>query len=457
VDAAQAVDVAAQFAEHARLVARACERALERSAERRQPFEGVLFHAGSTRAYHADDQEISFRPVPHFARWAPVPGPGHWLVWRPGRRPQLIRQVPDDYWYGEPEPPPLPEGALEAVYDLERATDSAQAAAQLGPLRGFAYVGSDPELARSLGIADRSIEPAALLASLDWDRGYKTRYEVGCIREAAHIASRGHAAAHVAALAGESERAIHAAFLSASGLLESESPYPNIIARNEAAAVLHYEAKRARQPGPERSFLIDAGAPCRGYASDITRSYALRDAHPVFCDLLAGMEQLQEELAAAVAPGSYVELHLRAARGVCALLRAAGLLHVEPDEALDREIDRAFLPHGLGHHLGLQVHDVGGHQITPEGERCPPPARAPHLRTTRPLEAGHVVTIEPGLYFIGLLLDELRASEHAECLDWDLVDALRPCGGIRVEDDVHVTQTGSENLSRPWLPGATRA
>jgi Xaa-Pro dipeptidase len=169
------------------------------------------------------------------------------------------------------------------------------------------------------------------------------------------------------------------------------------------------------------------------------------------------MEALQSELVSAVAPGSYLELHLRAARGVCALLRETGVLRLDADDAVEREIDRTFLPHGLGHHLGLQVHDVGGHQITPEGGLSPPPPRAPQLRTTRPLEAGHLITIEPGLYFIVQLLDDLRTGPNAEFVDWSLVEALRPCGGIRIEDDVLVTATAQENLSRPFLAGATRA
>ena len=92
-------ELAVDFAEHAALVVASCERALERSAARGQPFDGVLFHAGSSGLYHADDQAIPFRPVAHFARWAPVPGPGHWLACRPGVRPELIRVVPSDYWY----------------------------------------------------------------------------------------------------------------------------------------------------------------------------------------------------------------------------------------------------------------------------------------------------------------------------------------------------------------------
>ena len=450
------MDVAAAFEEHVAEVQAACERALERSAAAGRSFDGVVFHAGSPGLYHADDQTWPFRSVPHFARWVPLSGPGHLVAASPGDRPRLVRVVARDEWHGEPAPSPLPEATLANAFSFAEAPSVEAAGAHLGgapALGGFAYVGSDPAVAGALGIGPDAVEPAELLTSLDWDRGLKTAYEVECIRAAAELAARGHRAARDAARAGESELAIHAAYLAAAVITESETPYPNIIALNEAAAVLHYTGRRNERAVPAYSFLIDAGATCRGYASDITRSYALDDAHPVFVALLGGMEELQAELAASVAPGSYVELHLRAASGVCALLSEVGVLRVGALEALERELDRSFLPHGLGHHLGLQVHDVGGHLLGPEGLLGEPPARAPHLRTTRPLAPGHVVTIEPGLYFIGQRLEALRAGPHGDLVDWPLVEALQGHGGIRIEDDVWVTREGSENLSRPFLPG----
>ena len=454
------MDLVAAFHEHVGVVRAAGERALERAAAVGQPYDGVLFHSGSAGHYHADDQAWPFRTVPHFARWAPVAGPGHWLAFCPDDRPRLVRFVPDDYWESAPDPPALPDEALEQAYDVVRVRSLEEAQAALGgapALARWAYVGNDRALASALGIGSAAVEPRALMASLDWDRAFKTDYEVACVRQAAQIAARGHRAAREAAFRGESERAIHAAYLAAAALTENETPYPNIVARDESAATLHYTARRREAPRAGASFLIDAGAPAAGYASDITRTYALDDAHPVFVALLEGMEAVQQGLVEAVAPGSYVALHLRAAHSVCTLLHEVGVLRVDADAAVEREIDRCFFPHGLGHHLGLQVHDVGGHLGSPAGELLPPPERAPNLRTTRPLAPGHVVTIEPGVYFIPPLLAGLRAGPHADRVDWPLVDALRRHGGIRVEDDVHVTFDGGENLSRPFVPGATRA
>ncbi len=106
------------------------------------------------------------------------------------------------------------------------------------------------------------------------------------------------------------------------------------------------------------------------------------------------------------------------------------------------------MPHGIGHLLGLQVHDVGGLQRTAAGGEIPRPPGHPYLRLTRRLEAGFVVTMEPGLYFIDQLLAQARTDARAAHINWQQVEYLRPFGGIRIEDDLVVTAQGSENLTR---------
>jgi Xaa-Pro dipeptidase len=111
-------------------------------------------------------------------------------------------------------------------------------------------------------------------------------------------------------------------------------------------------------------------------------------------------------------------------------------------------VTRAFFPHGLGHSLGLQTHDVGCAQVRPK-------ARNPHLRNTSTIAAGQVFTIEPGIYFIPALLDELEAGPHAGAVDWRLVGELRRLGGIRIEDDLLVAaDEGTRNLTREQLAAA---
>ncbi|WP_348680717.1 M24 family metallopeptidase, partial [Marinobacter nauticus] len=221
-----------------------------------------------------------------------------------------------------------------------------------------------------------------------------------------------------------------------------EAPYHSIIGLNEHAGTLHYQYYDLKPPRRPRSLLIDAGVRYRGYCSDITRTTAGPD-EPRFTALVHGLEKLQLRLCEMVSPGvDYVDIHRKAHLGIAALLSASGLVSGLPDEAVvEQGITRAFFPHGIGHFLGIQVHDVAG-------KPTPSPEDAPFLRLTRTLEASMVVTIEPGLYFIPSLLEPLLNGPEAQYLNRALIDELKSCGGIRIEDNVVVTASGARNLTR---------
>ena len=118
------------------------------------------------------------------------------------------------------------------------------------------------------------------------------------------------------------------------------------------------------------------------------------------------------------------------------------------DAAYELGLSRTFMPHGLGHLLGVQTHDVGGWQTRPEGGETPPPDAHATLRLTRTIEPGMVFTIEPGLYFIPMLLSRLRTEASAREVNWPKVEAMTPCGGARIEDNVLVLEDGVRNLTR---------
>ena len=115
----------------------------------------------------------------------------------------------------------------------------------------------------------------------------------------------------------------------------------------------------------------------------------------------------------------------------------------------------AFFPHGLGHLLGVQVHDVGGFMENESGTVIDPPSGHPFLRLTRVLQEDMVLTVEPGLYVIDLLLENLRGTPAESHVNWDTVNWLRPFGGIRIEDNVRVLADGCENLTRDAFAAAS--
>ena len=434
------MDLASLFQAHLGERQRSAEEALARTG-----FDALVISSGEVHTYFADDQDAPFHPTPHFAHWCPMEGPHHLLVVRPGKTPRLIRYAPEDFWY---EQLPLGSPFWAGGFEIEEAGTVEDAWARLGSVPRAAYIGNETDRAATAGLEPN---PALLTAHLDWTRSYKTDYELQCIEEATLLGARGHLAAKAAFLAGASELEIHQAYVQTVGCVDHELPYPSIVALNEKGATLHYEGKRGLKKG--FTMLIDAGAQVRGYASDITRTITAPHCDSRFAALVAGMEKVQRELCEAVHPGMpYGDLHHLGHLKIAGLLQAHGILKAAPDEAVEKGLSRPFFPHGLGHHLGIQVHDVAGRQLGPDGTPAPPPPQHPFLRTTRMIEAGQVFTVEPGLYFIPMLLRPFRENEHRDRFNWDLIDALAPCGGIRIEDNLFVTGASSRNLTRKHLP-----
>lgn len=404
-------------------------------------YDGLVIAAGTERYAFLDDQTYPYRASPWFNWLVPsAAAPGSVVHIAPGTRPRLWFVAPEDYWHSPPAPPDEPWTGL---FDLQVVPSTRESVSQAKQLKGrVAWIGEDPAPLEAW-----EANPAALLAQLEQLRCRKSAYELACMREATGLGVAGHLVAEQRFRQGAAEFDIHLGYLGAVRQLESALPYPPIIALNEHAATLHYQHRDMQAPARSLSLLIDAGASCRGYASDITRTWAIGPG--LFATLIDGVHDLQLELCEAVAPGlDWRELHLRAHLLVSRLLRDCGVLRVEPEAALERGISAAFLPHGLGHLLGVQVHDVGGFRPTPDAEPIPRPPGHPALRLTRRLEPGMVVTVEPGLYFIESLLARLKAGEHAAAVNWQLVDRLLPYGGIRIEDNVVVTPDGRENLTR---------
>jgi Xaa-Pro dipeptidase len=407
-------------------------------------YAALLVHSGSPLVVFEDDRTYPFEANAPFKVWAPLADAPESFVWfEPGKKPLLILHRPEDYWY---KPTDLPQGYWVRHFEIRTATDRAAARALLPKgLARAAYIGDAfPELsAWGLG----AINPQHLMRRLDYVRAAKTPYELECLREASRLGALGHHAAREAFTSGASEFEIELAFIGACGLREQELPYNPIIALNEGGAVLHYQLLEKRAPAERFSLLIDAGCEYGGYASDITRTHANGDAD--FAALIERMDCMQQALCAGVRAGvDWRDVHLKAHELTAQLLREADIIRCSAEEALATGVTSVFLPHGIGHLLGLEVHDVGGFMRSSEGGEIPRPAGHPYLRLTRVLEEGFVVTMEPGIYFIEQLLQGAHADARGRAINWPRVAGLKKFGGIRIEDDLAVTREGCENLTR---------
>jgi len=429
--------------------------ALQRHAEEalaRCGFDTLLIASGIEKYAFLDDRPYLFQANPHFKHWLPLTNHPHsWLAVRSGKKPRVVYYQPDDYWH---VPPSAPSGEWVDAVELVVIREPEEAAQALADLTG--------ERTAILGEADAALpgltpnNPEQLLNLLHWARGAKSAYELEQMRAAQRRAVPGHIAARAAFLRGESEAGIHRAYLVATGHTDRDLPYTNIVGLNEHAAVLHYQYQDESPPAEARSFLIDAGAQVNGYASDITRTW-VAPGHDEFAALVAAMETEQLGLVAEVREGvDYRDIHLSTHRRIARVLRNAGIVKMGEEAMVEEGVTKPFFPHGVGHLLGLQVHDVGGFMASEEGGTADKPEGHRYLRLTRPLQAGMVVTIEPGLYFIPTLLRQLRASPQASQVDWDAVERLSRYGGIRIEDDVACRAGGEapENLTRDAFAAA---
>jgi len=410
-------------------------------------FDHLLIAAGMPGVKFLDDNHYPYAVSPQFKYWLPLTNaPGSWIAYTPGARPKLVFLQPRDYWHVVPD---APSGYWVDQFEIVMVRTADEAVAALP--RGRCATIAEPDAAVA-GVEANN--PGAVLDYLHYYRAYKTPYELELMRQANRIGTHAHRAAEQAFRAGRSELGIHQAYLAAAGQIDAELPYSSIVALNEHGAVLHYMEFTRQPPTPARSLLIDAGASASGYASDITRTYAAADAGE-FQALIDAMDANQQSQAAMVRGGrSYADLHLHAHRQLAVLLKEHGFIRMDAESAVESGVTRAFFPHGLGHSIGLQVHDVGGFARNDRGDSVSRPDGHPFLRMTRTLEPGMVVTIEPGLYFIEMLLAELRGQPVSKDIDWNKVEAFKAYGGIRIEDDVVCTDDAPENLTRDAFAAA---
>jgi Xaa-Pro aminopeptidase len=221
--------------------------------------------------------------------------------------------------------------------------------------------------------------------------------------------------------------------------------FDTIVGSGPNSAVLHFPPTSRRLADGEL-VLIDAGAEYRGYASDVTRTYPASgrftpEQHELYAVVEAAGVRATERCTAGT---EWRDVHRTAALVIAEGLVAFGLLRGEPGSLVERGAQALFFPHGVGNIVGLGLRHAG--EVLPGREQ--PEDEVTRLRVDLPLLPGHVFTVEPGIYFVPALVNDadLR-TRHRDAVDWERAEAMLGFGGIRIENDVLITEDGNEVLT----------
>ncbi len=413
-------------------------RAHRRALMRRLPDGLVVLHAAAP-ARRNGDVDYRYRQGSDFLYLTGVEEPGYALVLDPRRQeetlfvPRLTQQ--HAVWLGH-----LPDlGEARAAFGIKDvAFLDALPKALRSRAHGYRVIHAD---ARSRGVAARAarrarLDTPGLREAFEELRIVKDEAEIRLLEKASAATAAGHLAAMRAARPGMWEYQVQAqmeAVFRSHGC--PETGYDSIVATGRNGAVLHYHQNHDRLKAGDL-MLIDAAAEARGYSADVTRAF------PVSGRFSARQRAVYEvvlraQLACldlARAGVTSMDLQRRSEEVLAEGLKELGLLKGSTAELVDTQAVRVFYPHGIGHTLGLDVHDVQGGR-----KRRLPRRRSGRLRFRARLEPGFVITIEPGLYFMPVLLhDGELHRQHRGRVAFDRAEKFLAVGGVRIEDDVVV-------------------
>lgn len=403
----------------------------------------MLVFSGSWIYPDYGDIPYPFKPNPVFALLVPeLALPDCWVLWETGKRPQLLVMQKESFWQTCFK---FADYAWLLHFDVVECSDFSQIQQHIHAFSPDVFVGKASQVMEGWRVGESN--PPLLLASLNWHRSIKSPFEQYCISQANQLSAAGHSAAKCVFDAGGSEFDIKLSFERACGIAESDLAYPSVVARNDHASVLHYNQYSKNTSAAPLSLLIDAGATVAGYAADITRTYAFSDGF--YADVIDALNDLQQRIVATAQVGkSFRTFELDAQQMLVGLLNHIGLINMSVDHVFTSGLLYYFMPHGLSHFLGLQVHDPGWQQVSPSGGQAVIDCAFPTLKSVRTMEAGQIITVEPGLYFNNILLAKLRNSIVGKQVNWEQVDCLQAYGGIRIEDNVLLQAGGPVNLTR---------
>lgn len=291
----------------------------------------------------------------------------------------------------------------------------------------------------------------ALIKAIISLRSVKEEQEIVEIRKACAVGYEMHVTAMKMAKAGVWEQTVAGTIEGIANAGGGMVSFPVILSQN--GETLHnHDHSKTLQNG--RLLLVDAGAEVRShYASDYTRTFPVsgkftQKQREIYDIVLAANNRARE----LTKPGTtYLSVHLAAMEVIASGMKALGLMKGDVNDAVRNGAPALFMPHGLGHMLGLDVHDMedlGQIYVGYDDEIRPVDQfGTAYLRMGRKLQPGFVITNEPGIYFIPALIEKWKAEKiNTDFIHFDRLIEYLDFGGIRLEDDILVTKTGCEIL-----------
>ncbi|KAK7529386.1 peptidase M24, structural domain-containing protein [Phyllosticta citricarpa] len=427
---------------------------------------GLIYLPGAPTAYLEDsDQPLPFRQRRYFYYLSGVDEADCHLTYDIGYD-VLVLYTPqvspkEVIWNGRGS---NPKEALEK-YDVDRVDYSHHVAKRVDSWMsehndGHVYIlHPDQGTRKDFDNAPR-VDSTKLKEAMAVARLRKDAHEIKLIKKANDISAKAHTNVlkHIAKFNNEAQ--VEAIFLDTCVSEDAKhQAYEIIAASGENAATLHYVQNN--QPFGDRQLMcLDAGAEWDCYASDVTRTFPLKGDWPSkeAKEIYHLVQAMQTACIEAIKPGTrFIDLQNLAHRVAVDGLLKLGILHNgTAQEILEAKTSLAFFPHGLGHHVGLDVHDLIELPMTPcESDVMKDVVYDPQLSlppvhpTACGLEEGMIVTIEPGIYFSLFALKTLYLPDpvHSKYINMDVVSRFVPVGGVRIEDDILVTDDGYENIT----------
>ncbi|KAG5243463.1 hypothetical protein OIU77_030549 [Salix suchowensis] len=426
----------------------------------------VLLQGGEEKTRYCTDHIELFRQESYFAYLFGVKEPGFYgaIDIATGKSILFAPRLPADYavWLGEIKP--LSCFQQQYMVSMVHYTDEI-----VGVLHELSNVLEKPLLfllhglntdsnnfskpAEFEGIEKFEKDLTTLHPILTECRVLKSDMELALIQFANDISSEAHVEVMRKTRVGMEEYQLESIFLHHTYMYGGcrHCSYTCICATGENSSVLHYGHAAAPndkilQDGDMA--LFDMGAEYHFYGSDITCSFPVNGKFTSDQSLIYNaVLDAHNAVIAEMKPGaSWVDMHKLAEKVILESLKNGCIIVGNVDDMMVERLGAVFMPHGLGHFLGIDTHDPGGYLKGLEKLKEP---GLKSLRTIRELQEGMVITVEPGCYFIdALLAPAMEGSNTAKFFDREGISRFKGFGGVRIESDVHVTAGGCQNMTK---------